>query len=195
MRMPATDLFSHTLTNVFPLHSSLHEEIPQHRATFGITDARGDFAMVIERGELEQIQRAARRAGLWIRRAENDASQPRVNDCAGAHRARFLCHIERAVREPPVADGAFGLREREHFCVGSGVFKEFDLIEGAGNDAAPTDDDGANGDFLRLVRARGLAKRFAHEVVVALKIDEGLVHGIFDLRFMRRAGFFERPDV
>jgi hypothetical protein len=102
-----------------------------------------------------------------------------MDDGAGAHGAGFLGDVEVAVVEAPVFDDGFGLGEGEHFGVGGGVLESFDLVEGAGNDLAIADDDGADGDFFGSVGAPSLAEGFVHEVIVALEVNDiGIVVGI-----------------
>ena len=131
---------------------------------------------MIQRGKLQQVQRAAGRAALGIAGTEDDALHARMNERAGAHGARLLGDVERAVGEPPVAGGFLGLGEGEHLRVGGGIAEEFHLIEGAGDDASGAHDDGADGNLPGLVSARGLAQGLAHEVVVAVEVDDPLVH-------------------
>ena len=58
------------------------------------------------------------------------------------------------------------------------VFEQFHLVIGPPNDAAFAHDHCANRDFLGCEGARSLAEGFAHEVMIALQIDDRLVgHG------------------
>ena len=57
-----------------------------------------------------------------------------MDNGAGAHRARFLGDVERAIVQPPVAHRLFGLGDGEHLRVGRGVLEQFDLVERAGDD-------------------------------------------------------------
>src|SRR5207249_593629 len=68
------------------------------------------------------------------------------------------------------------------FRVSGGVFEQFDLIERASQDAAFLHDYGADGSFFRFVSPRCLAQGFAHEIVVALEIDDGVSHTQSNLR-------------
>ena len=60
--------------------------------------------------------------------------------------------------------------------MGGGVAEKFHLVEGAADDAPRAHDDGTDGDFPGLVRAPGLAQGLAHEMVVAVAVDDRLVH-------------------
>ncbi len=55
--------------------------------------------------------------------------------------------------------------------MGSGVFEQFDLVVGAGDNFGVANDDGADRYLVGVVGEAGLAQRFAHEIVVAGEID------------------------
>ena len=96
---------------------------------------------MIQRGKLEEIHCAARGAPFWIGRAKHDPLQAGMNHRAGAHRAGFLGHVERAIGEAPVAQRMLGLRDGQHLRVGRGVLEQLNLIEGTRDDptlAPPT---------------------------------------------------------
>src|ERR1043165_957546 len=62
--------------------------------------------------------------------------------------------------------------------MGGGIFQQFDLVEGAGDNSALANHHCADRYFLRIVSAHGLPERFAHEIVVALQVNNGLFrHG------------------
>jgi hypothetical protein len=76
----------------------------------------------------------------------------------------------------PVTDGFLRLRQREHLGVRGGVLEQLHLIERPTDDSPLAHDDRADGHFLRLEGARGLSQRLAHEVRVALQVNDRLVH-------------------
>ena len=153
------------------------EEIHKQRATFLHAHARGNLAAVVERGKLQQIQGTSSGTGFRITGAEDDAGQAGVDNCAGAHRARLFGHVERTICKPPVADGLLGLRKRQHFSMSRRILQQLNLIERARYDPSVPDDDRSNRDFFRFVRFGRLSQSFSHKVMVALQIDNGLVHG------------------
>ena len=110
--------------------------------------------MVVETGELEQVQRAAGGARLGICGAEDYPRQPHVHDRAGTHRAWLFRHVQRAIRQPPIADGLFGLGQRQHLSVGRGVFEQFNLVVRPGDNAASLHDHRADGHFLGRIGSR-----------------------------------------
>src|SRR5882672_8831510 len=62
--------------------------------------------------------------------------------------------------------------------MGGGVLEQLDLIEGAGNDSSLADYDSADWDFGCFIGFGRLAQRLAHEIVVALQINDGIVHEV-----------------
>ena len=130
---------------------------------------------MIERRELQEIQYASRRASFGVAYSKYDPRQADVNNRAGAHRARFLGHVNRALGKPPVPDHLFGLGQREHFRVGGGVLQQFHLVERPGNDPSLANNHRADGNLLGLECAPGLAQRLTHEVMVALQINDRFV--------------------
>ena len=150
----------------------LAEESLQHCRTFILPDAGGDLAGVVELGMLEDLQQAAARAILGGGTTEDDAFNPDVDQRSGAHRTGLFGHVQFAFRETPIAEHAFGLGDGEHLGMGRGVLEDFHLVAGAGDDAALVDDDRADGHFLLFPGAPGLPQGFAHEIGVAVKIDD-----------------------
>ena len=154
----------------------LGKKTAQQLATFFQPHAGRDLALVIERRKLQQIQRAARRAALRIARAKHHAREARVHDGARAHRTRLLRDVKRAIGQPPVAHGILRLRKHEHFRVRGGVLERLDLIKRARNNSSFAHDDRANRHFAAFVSLRRLPQRFAHEIIVAVQINDGIAH-------------------
>ena len=59
--------------------------------------------------------------------------------------------------------------------VGGGVTESLDLVEGPGDDPARAHDHSADGHLVSLVRAEGLAEGVAHEMHVAVQVDDRLL--------------------
>ena len=55
--------------------------------------------------------------------------------------------------------------------MGGGILEQLDLVESARNDFPVADDHRADRDFLRFVSAHCHAQRLAHEISVALQVD------------------------
>ena len=139
---------------------------------FIFADAPGDFRPVIQGGELQNVHGAAGRAAFGVRDAVDDPGAADVDDGPGAHGARFLGHVERAIGEPPIAGGNLGLGDGQHFGVGGGVLEGLNLIGGAGDDALVPDDDAPDRDFVVGIRPGGLTQSLTHEEFVADAVDD-----------------------
>src|SRR5436190_3328104 len=137
-------------------------------------DAGGDLAMMIQAGQLEQINSSAGRATPRIRAAEDDAPDPDVDQRASTHRARFFRDVKIAIVQPPVADSRFRLCNREHLGVRGRILEHLNLVKGAGDDPAVANNDGADRDFFLLERFPGETNGFAHERFICWLIDKVL---------------------
>jgi hypothetical protein len=155
---------------------SLSPEKPlQYLATLNFSHAASDFALVIQRWHLEQIDHAAGPAGLRIRAAVDDAAKPGLHDRSCAHRAWFLGDIEIAVVQSPVVHDTFGLRDCQYLCVCRGIFQDFHLVPCAGDDLCVPDNHGADRNFILRFGFLRLSQSFAHEIGIARKIQQ-IVH-------------------
>ena len=153
------------------------EEFFEDADTIVIEDSGGDLAAVIEVGGLEKIPVASCGTAFDIRTAEDNAADAAVNDGPGTHGAGLFCDVEIALVEPPVAQGTFGLGEREHFGMRSGVLERLNLVPGATDDIALMHDDGSNGHFVLFGGFAGLPQGIAHEMLVVEGVDdEGVGH-------------------
>lgn len=121
---------------------------------------------------LEQINRPPGRAAPRIGATENDASHSDMDQRAGTHGARFLGDVEVAFIQAPVADGGFGLRDREHFGVRGGILQHFHLVESAGDDFSRAHHHGADRHLFFRERFPRQAQCFAHKRFVSRLVDE-----------------------
>ena len=145
-------------------------------AAFDLEHAACDLAAVIKFGVLEEVHQAASCAILWGEAAENDAAYAGVDECASTHGAGFLGDVKVASAQAPVVDGGLRLCDGKHLGVGGGVLELFDLVVGPGDDTSLMDHDGADGNLVLSAGTVGEAQSFAHEVFVALEIDEAVFH-------------------
>ena len=136
-------------------------------------DAGGDLATVVEPGHLEQVEQAARGTPFGVAAPENYAAQPRMDDCARAHRAGFLRHVKIAVRKPPVADFSLRLGNGKHFRVGGRILEQLDLIPRTGDDRSLAHDNRADRHLLGSKRFPRLPQGLAHEIFLARKFHCG----------------------
>lgn len=95
-----------------------------------------------------------------------------MDEGAGAHRTGFFGHEKVAIRQAPVTDAGFRLRQGEHLGMGGGILEQLDLVEGARNDFPVAHHHSADWNLLRFVRAHGHAQRLTHEIGVALQVDD-----------------------
>lgn len=127
---------------------------------------------MIERRILQQVQQTSSRAAARIRATKNHSSHPHVHQRAGAHRARFLGHKKIALIQSPIAHCSLGLCHREHLGMRGRILEQFNLIVSAGDNFSRSHDDRSDRNFLRLVGPGRESQRFAHEIGVALQIDD-----------------------
>jgi len=92
---------------------------------------------MIEAALAGDVEDGAGAAGFFVADAEDQSLDAGEGEGAGAHGAGFFGDVEGAAGEAPVAEGVGGLGDGEHFGVGGGVFEEFDLVVGAGDDLPP----------------------------------------------------------
>src|SRR2546430_2161159 len=91
------------------------EEKLQHFSALAFSDAGSDFAFMIQGRHLQDVNHPSSRSRLRIRTSEDHPAQSRINHCAGAHRTRFLGHVQIAFIQSPIANRTFSLRYSEHF--------------------------------------------------------------------------------
>jgi len=87
------DLCPHELWRVRIEGAFFSKEILQDRCAFILEDAGSDFAIVVQRRMPKQIYHSPCRAALQIGAAENEPAKANMDECAGAHYARFLGNV------------------------------------------------------------------------------------------------------
>ncbi len=125
---------------------------------------------------LEQIHEASSGPVLGRRTAENDAPQPGMDNRASAHGARLLGDVQIAVGKAPVSHRSLSLCDGKHFSMRSGVLQLLDLIARPSENAPLAHHDRPDGDFLLPAGHLRLTQGLAHEVVVALEVNNR-IHG------------------
>ena len=111
------------------------------------------------------------RTGFRIVGAVDQTLDPRMNDCARAHRTRFNCNKQFAVSEAVVTKGCPGFTQGEEFRMGAGIGVGDVAIPSATNDVASMNDHGADGNFICFEGTLGAAEGLFHPEFVR----EGLV--------------------
>src|SRR6266705_2701618 len=82
--------------------ASFTKKIPKDRSAFVLQNTGCDIASVIQSGHLQEVNHASCGPGNWICATKNHASDSSVNECACAHCARLLGHVEVAIGQPPI---------------------------------------------------------------------------------------------
>src|SRR5881296_3753562 len=77
---------------------------------FILQDAGCNVAPVVPLRYLQQVHHASCGPCRWICATKDHAPDPCMHERAGAHRARFLCHVKIAVDQSPIANRCFSLR-------------------------------------------------------------------------------------
>src|SRR5690606_36629500 len=147
----------------------LAEERAQQLRRGLVLDAGDDLDLMVQPLVLRDRVERARRAELLVERAEDEPRQPRQDERAGAHRARFERDVERAAVEELRAGGLARGREREHLRVRRRVTETLDGVATAPDEHAVPDNDGADGDLALLEGALGLAERLPHPAPVRVE--------------------------
>ena len=114
----------------------------------------------------EQVQHPAAGAHRAVARAVVDPRDTRAQNRPRAHRARLERHIERAVLEPPAAEGAVRLADGLHLGVRAGRLLLLAAVAAAADNLAAAHDDASD---RHLPRPRGLPRqqqRLLHIVFV-----------------------------
>jgi hypothetical protein len=149
----------------------ISEEILEKLAAFVLADTGGNQATVIQLRHLQKIDHAAGGASFRVETAKNHPTQPDMYDCAGTHGARLFSNVQITIVKPPIADGALGLGDSQHFGVSGGILERFDLVPGSADDGTFGYDDRPDRHFFCRPCLSGLAQGFAHEISVARKIQ------------------------
>jgi hypothetical protein len=147
---PKTDAAKALTANSVSISSQApgSEETLQHLSALGFSDAGSDFALMIQGRHLQDVNHSSSRSRFRIRTSEDHSAQSRINDCAGAHWARFLGHVQIAFVQSPIANRTFSLRYCEHFGVGCGILQGFDLVPGSGDDLLLANDYCTDRDLI-----------------------------------------------
>jgi hypothetical protein len=136
------------------------EEVGEERATLVGQEAGDYFDFVVELGVVHDAEDGTAGSRFGVGRGVDEAGDAGVEDGSGTHGAGFERDVEGAafvvfVEQAIVFEGSAGLADGDYFGVGGGVVIAEDSVLAAGNDFAAVDDDGADGDFARLLGGAG----------------------------------------
>src|SRR5207248_4896784 len=107
------------------------EELPQERATLLRQDAAVHRDTVVEARVAEHVEEGVHGAGLRIRDGVDQPIDARVDESAGAHRARFERRVHRRSGEPPAPERPRGLLQGENLGVRGGIVQAFARVASA----------------------------------------------------------------
>ena len=137
------------------------ERLQQFRAT-ACQNASAHFHLMIQLGVVHHFHHRMNRSCFRIVRTVNQAFQPRMNQSASAHRARFNCSKELAVSQAMVTEVCTGLAQGNDFGVRAGVGVGQVPIPSPPDNLASTDYDRPHRHFSRFERALGGAQSLLH---------------------------------
>ena len=123
---------------------------------------------------LKKVHQGAGSSVLGGEAAKDHSLNSGVHNRASTHGAGLFGDVQLAVAESPVFDHCLGLGECEHLGVRGCVFQRLYLVTGPGNDLPVQDNHRSDRHFLCNPRLPCLAKSFAHEILVAGEIDDGV---------------------
>ena len=142
----------------------LMEEIFQDSSTFLLHNAADHLRfMIIRQGK--QIDHRAAGSRFRIGRTEIDPRDPRVDDCACAHRARLERDVQLALPQPPASQIPARPVYRLEFGMAERVFPGFAAIPAPGDDFPLIDQYGAHRDFALLCGFLREQEGFFHKAI------------------------------
>lgn len=106
--------------------------------------------------------------------AVDQALEPGMNQCTGAHGAWFNCNKQFAAFQAMVTEGITGLAQCDDLGMGSGIEIGEVAVATAPDDSAFVDDDRADGDFSGFKSTLGSAKSLFHEEFVGVLAGAGI---------------------
>lgn len=125
-----------------------------------------DFEVVVDPWQGVEIGRAPEAPHFRVRHRVADSLDACHEQCAGAHGAWFLGHVDRRFGKAPVRDLPGRLCEGEHLGVGCGIVCTFDGVVRCGDDVAMQLNDAPDRHFVLAPRVDGLVKGKAHEKLI-----------------------------
>jgi hypothetical protein len=127
-----------------------------------LQDATGNLDAVIQTLGIEGMRSAVDRAAFRIVSAEYQAPDAGVNHGAGAHQAGFQRDVQRAAREPVIAEPLRGLTHGNDFGMGSRIVTGDRAIPALADKLAVLHHDSSDRHFPFLGTALGQRQRIVH---------------------------------
>ncbi len=138
------------------------KEIHQEASAFLGQYAGRSRNSVIEYVGVDEIETAARRSSFWIGRSVDEMPKSAVDECAGAHHARFEGDDQRAVIESPVADCRCGVTKCENFGVCGRIAGQLAFVVSSGDDLAASNHHGPDRNVVMGQGGASLDERGSH---------------------------------
>jgi len=113
-----------------------------------------------------KIEHAARCTRLVIVSTEHQSANPRLNQCADTHRARFQCHVKRRVYQSVIARSVTRRPQRDNFGMRGWIVIRYRSIAAASNDLTANNNHRSYRYLILICPKLGLCKRRAHELHV-----------------------------
>ncbi len=130
---------------------------------------------MVELGDIEDVEDAARGPGLGIGGPDYDPRHPSQHDRPRAHRAGLERHVHHRVEDPPASEMACRLAQGDQLGVGRRISPELALVVPDPDHLAVADDDRPDRHVVVLECSVGLTQGEPHEVFVAWEEMSG--HG------------------
>ena len=142
------------------------KKILHERATFVFQHARSHFNAMIQKIRVADPEATLDRARAFVSCAVNQPSDARLDQSAGAHRARFDRRINVNSGQPVIAELTSGLAQRDDFSVGSGIAVGASAVTADGDESAVVDNTSTDRHLTAIFRFPGRGERLAHPVFI-----------------------------
>ena len=140
---------------------NLHE-----RAAFVFEHALSQFNAMIQKLRVADPEATVDRARAFVSCAVNQPPDARLDQSAGAHRARFDRRVNIDAHQPVVAELTGGLAQRDDFSVGSGIAVGASAVTADGDELAVMDNTSTDRHLTAIFRFPGRGERLPHPVFV-----------------------------
>jgi len=142
------------------------EKILHERATFVFEHALSHFNAMIQKIRVADPEATLDRARALVSGAVNESANARLDQSAGAHRARFDRRVNIDAREPVVGELTGGLAQGDDFSVGSGIAVGASAVTADGDELAVVDNTSTDRHLTAIFRFPGRGERLPHPVFI-----------------------------
>ena len=142
------------------------EKILHQRAAFFFEHAGSHFDPMVQKIRIADAKSTMYRACTFVRGAVNQTPDARLNQRAGAHRARFNRRIDINAREPVIAELTGGLAQSDDFGVGGRIAVGARAVTGDGDELVAVDNTSSDGHLTAVSGFLSRGQRLPHPVFV-----------------------------